>query len=251
MRDKTRAGCDGDGAASLDSRLVPGETGLHQRTLVKRHMGNFLIGLIQAGKVHSLEDLRSAYRRAVLKTHPDAVGSNKYLESYLKLTVDFDEAKTYLARAGKARDDRVRTANHRLAFFQQLGMMETLETPYAFRPGERGEELRRAREAAAEELTQWRPALAELYAKADREYSEIKAERPMGPYLKHAMALNMRPLMHNLIGYHLTGREVYSRQARQNLSGIMHQLAENGRTSLAGLLTLLLEDVKNGAAVFD
>ena len=59
------------------------------------------------------------------------------------------------------------------------------------------------------------------------------------------------PLMHNLIGYHLTGREVYSRQARQNLSGIMHQLEGNGRTSLAGLLTLLLEDMKNGAAVFD
>ena len=66
---------------------------------------------------------------------------------------------------------------------------------------------------------------------------------------KLALALNVRPLMYDLIAYHLTGQDLYAKQARQNLSGIKHQLAQKGCVALRGLLSLLLDDMKNGAAV--
>jgi hypothetical protein len=40
-------------------------------------------------------------------------------------------------------------------------------------------------------------------------------------------------------------------QAKQNLSGIMHRLIENGRVALHEFLTLLRDDMKNGSAVME
>ena len=107
------------------------------------------------------------------------------------------------------------------------------------------------RKAATDEISAWNEELATLYGRADKEYLRIKTEKPMGPYLKHALALNVRPLVHNIIAYHLTGRELYAKQAKQNLSGIMHRLTENGCVALREFLTLLLDDLKNGPAVLE
>ena len=123
--------------------------------------------------------------------------------------------------------------------------------PYAFHPEENLEKLVVAKKAAANELEQWRKDLAGLYSRADTEYVRIKTEKPMGPYLKHAVALNIRPLVHNLITFHLTGRDLYAKQARQNLSGIMHQLGENHCVALREFLSLLLDDMKRGPAVLE
>jgi hypothetical protein len=123
--------------------------------------------------------------------------------------------------------------------------------PYAFHPAENMEKLLHAKEAAGSELLEWKKEWALLYKDADREYVRIKTEKPFGPYLKHALALNVRPLMHDLIAFHLTGRDLYAKQARQNLPGIMHQLSENHCVALREFLSLLLEDAKKGAAVLD
>ena len=123
--------------------------------------------------------------------------------------------------------------------------------PYAYHPDENREQLLSLRKAAMDEISGWKKELAGLYARADKEYMRIKTEKPMGPYVKHALALNVRPLVHNLIMYHLTGRELYSKQARQNLSGIMHRLIENDCVALHEFLTLLLGDIKNGPAVLE
>ncbi len=216
-------------------------------------MRNVLIQLIDAGRVQTLEELKSAYRKVTLKTHPDAVGSDRYLESYLELSGHYREAKAYLARSQPAGTgpDESEIRNHRLAFFRQLHLIESMEMPYAFHQEENGEKLRVAKTAAMNELVIWKEELAGLYREADKEYAGIKREKPMGPYLKHALALNVRPLLHNLIGYHLTGRELYAKQARQNLSGIMHKLSEKGCVSLREFLEFLLEDMKNGPAVLE
>ena len=57
---------------------------------------NVLLQLIETGRVQTLDGLKAAYRKAVMKTHPDAAGSNKYLESYLKLRSQYEEAKAHL-----------------------------------------------------------------------------------------------------------------------------------------------------------
>ena len=216
-------------------------------------MGNVLIQLIQSGKLRSFEDLKSTYHKVVIKTHPDAVGSEKYLDRYLQLSTEYEEARTYLAELHHAlgvTEEQV-YKNHRMAFFQQLRLIESLEMPYAFHPGENIEKLLIAKKAAANELELWRLDLAGLYSRADEEYVRIKAEKPIGPYLKHALALNVRPLVHNLIAFHLTGRDLYAKQTTQNLSGIMHQLTENGCNALREFLSLLLDDMKKGAAVLE
>jgi hypothetical protein len=214
-------------------------------------MSNVLIELIQSGKILTVDDLKSAYRTVVMKTHPDAAGSDRYLESYLTLNDYYAEAKVFLARLTPAQPNAadVLGTNHRLAFFQQFHVIESLEMPYAFHPEEHASELLLARRKAREELAGWRTDLAELYSAADREYVRIKMEKPMGPYLRHALALNVRPLVHNLILYHLSSRELYAKQARQNLSGIMHQLKEKGCPALREFLSLLLADMGNGPAV--
>ena len=214
-------------------------------------VGNVLIELIQAGKVLTSADLKSAYHAVVMKTHPDAAGSDRYLDNYLKLNDQYAEARAFLAALADSRPDAGPPAdtNHRLAFFEQLHVIESLELPYTFHPRENAGELLRARKAAHDAISGWRIDLAKLYLIADKEYVRIKTEKPMGPYLRHALALNVRPLVHNLIAYHLTARELYARQARQNVSGIMHQLAENGCPNLREFLSLLLTDMNNGAAV--
>jgi hypothetical protein len=207
-------------------------------------MNNLLVQLIQKGKVRNLQDLKSAYHRVIMKTHPDAAGSDRYLESYLGLASSFQEARAYLAKSQSVKHPR-------LSFFQQLHLIESLEMPYAFHPAENMEKLLHAKEAAGSELLEWKKEWALLYKDADREYVRIKTEKPFGPYLKHALALNVRPLMHDLIAFHLTGRDLYAKQARQNLPGIMHQLSENHCVALREFLSLLLEDAKKGAAVLD
>jgi hypothetical protein len=216
-------------------------------------MINVLLELIQKGRIRTLNGLKGAYRNAVMKTHPDAVGSNRYLESYLSLRNQYEEAKAFLekSRPPATSSGENENKNHRLAFFEKLHRIESLETPYAFHPEENMEELRAMKKEAMNELSHWKQELAPLYDSADKEYVRIKNEKPRGPYLMHALALNIRPLMHNLVGYHLTGRDVYAKQAKQNLSGILHRLKENNCAALRELLILLLDDMKRGPAVFD
>ena len=215
--------------------------------------GNDFIRLIQSGRLKSVEELRSTYRKIIMKTHPDAAGSDKYLEMHLHLGADYEEARTYLAESQRAQGDfdHKVVRNHRLAFFRQLRLIESLEVPYAYHKEMNSGELRSAKETALKELACWKKELVDLYRNADDEYVRIKSEKPEGPYLKHALALNIRPLVHNLISFHITGRELYGKQARQNLTGIMHQLTENGCHALCQFLTFLLDDMKNGAALWE
>lgn len=212
---------------------------------------NVLVTLIHAGKIRTLQDLKSAYHKLVMKTHPDAVGSGRHLESYLELSSHYREARAYLSMAENGQSDSFinDTINHRLGFFQQLHLIESLEMPYSYHKDENREKLDLAKKTAMDELLGWRKDLVELYRCADKEYVGIKNLRPMGPYLTHALALNVRPLMHNLIEYHLTGRDLYAQQARQNISGIMHRLTVKGCVALREFLSILLEDMKDGAAV--
>jgi len=183
---------------------------------------------------------------------PDAAGSNEYLETFLSLSSQYAEAKLYLSRLNTQTEvARPVRGNHRLTFFRQLDVIESLELPYAWHQDENRDALGAARRAARDALRHWKADWIELYQDADQELVRIKQQRPRGPYLKHALALNIRPLMHDLIGFHLTGRDLYAKQARQNLAGIMHQLNVNGCLRLQQFLSCLIEDTNEGPAVLD
>src|SRR5208337_4824603 len=99
-------------------------------------------------------------------------------------------AKAYLAQS---RTDLSLTessgTNHRLDFYKQLHLIESLEMPYAFHSDENQESIAVAKELAVSALSKWKPAVVELYVKADSDHLSIKREKPRGPYLKYALAL--------------------------------------------------------------
>ena len=216
-------------------------------------MNNALIQLIVDGRIRTLEDLKATYHQLVMQTHPDAVGSDRLVSKFLEFSDQYEEAKAYLAEVLKDNDlsGEVAAANHRLEFYKQLHLIESLEMPYAFRSDENQESIRVAKQLAIRALRQWKPAAVDLYVKADADHLAIKREKPRGPYLKHALALNIRPLIHNILAFHLTGQEVYARQSQQNVNAIMQRLADQRWNALHGLLTFMIEDLKNGAAVLE
>jgi len=216
-------------------------------------VSNALIQLIVDGRIRTVEDLKATFHKLAMQTHPDAVGSDRLVRKFLEFSDQYEEAKAYLAQLIKDHDlsREVSASNHRLEFYKQLHVIESLEMPYAFRSDENQESIKVAKQLAIEALSQWKPAVVDLYVKADADHLAIKREKPRGPYLRHALALNIRPLIHNIVAFHLTGQEVYSRQSQQNLNAIMQKLADQRWNALHGLLTFMIEDLKNGAAVLE
>ena len=216
-------------------------------------MNNVLIQLIADGRIRTLEDLRSTYHKLAMQTHPDAVGSDKLVGKFLEFSDQYEEARAYLAQstANQASSSESSTTNQRLEFYKQLHVVESLEMPYAFHTEDNQESIAAAKQLAKSALSHWKPAVVDLYEKADSEHVSIKREKPRGPYMKHALALNIRPIVHNIVAFHLTGQEVYARQSQQNLNAIMQKLADQGWNALYGFLTFMIEDLDNGAAVLE
>jgi hypothetical protein len=216
-------------------------------------MNNPLVQLIVDGRIRTLADLRSAYHKLAMQTHPDAVGSDRLVARFLEFSDHYEEARAYLVQSTNKLDslDEASITKHRLEFYRQLHMVESLEMPYAFHPEENRESIESAKRLAIRALSQWKPAAVDLYVKADADHVAIKREKPSGPYLKHALALNIRPIIHNVVAFQLTAQQVYARQSKQNLDAVMQKLADQGWNALHGLLTFMIEDLENGAAVLE
>ncbi len=214
---------------------------------------NPFIQLIHDGRISSLEDLKHSYRKIVMQTHPDAVGSAERTDEFLTSSRYYEEAKEFLFRSRtKVRKDiQVPQASARLQFYQKVKRIESLDMPYVFRRDEHEPEIRSLRADAARLFKAWNPNSIDLYAAAQRQHLQIWAEKPSGPYLKHALALNVRPVLHNITAFHLTGRRVYRTQARQNIRAIMGRLEEEGFKAFMDYLKLLIQDMENGPALFD
>jgi hypothetical protein len=211
---------------------------------------NVFILLIDQGRITDMEGLRRAYRRLVMKTHPDAIGSTRLVKEFLEFGEYYEAAKLYLRSSGRMPQSGAPQpgVNYRLEFFQQMKRLEAADAPYAYHRDER--QIRAIKEAAAGMFRKWRPRGFELYARADHEHDFIKSEKPEGPYLKKALALNLSPVFHNVIMFHLTGRNVYRKQVRQNLGSILDRLEKSGHRSLKEHIEFLVADMEDGAAVF-
>ena len=214
---------------------------------------NPFIQLIQDGRITSLENLKRSYRMIVMRTHPDAVGSAERTDEFLTFSCYYEEAKAFLFRsATDVRNDiQVPKVNPRLQFYQKVKKIESLDMPYAFHRNEHIAEIRPLRTDAAGLFKAWNPNRMDLYTAAEEQHQQIWVEKPRGPYLKHALALNVRPILHNITAFHLTGRQVYRTQAKQNIKAIMSRLEEEGYNAFKEYLMLLIQDMENGPALFD
>ncbi len=207
-------------------------------------MSNPLVTLIMEGKIRNLQQLKSTYRFLVMKTHPDAVGSNRLVEGYLSLSSYYEEAKHALGSRNE------KTLNHRLAYYQKLQELELIDKPYSFHRRENAGRIWERKAEACSHFRIWNSRHEKLYVDADRDYDRLKAEKPLGPYLKHALAINVSPVFHNIIAYHLTGMVFYKKQVNQNLKAILQRLVEEDCGALKEFIELLIRDMNNGPAVF-
>jgi hypothetical protein len=214
-------------------------------------MDNVFIQLIDQGRIRDLDGLKRAYRRLVMKTHPDAIGSARLVKEFLEFGEYYEAAKAYLGSQAPARHTGLQkeSTNSRLEFFRQLKKLEAIDAPYAYHRDYA--KINPIKETAAEMFEKWGPRGIEFYRGADLEYDQIKREKPEGPYLKKALGLNLLPVFHNIIMFHLTGRMVYKKQVRQNLSAILDRLEKGRHLTLKDYVEFLVADMDAGAAVFE
>jgi curved DNA-binding protein CbpA len=122
-------------------------------------MAKTLIDLIDTGRIKTLEDLKSAYHKIVMKTHPDAIGSNKLLPQYLSLTDQYEEAKKYLSLA---KDEQ---KNLKPKFSIRLGLTEAIDKLNAQECKADGRKIISAKEKAQSTVERWEKDWTDLYDK--------------------------------------------------------------------------------------
>ena len=220
---------------------------------MKTHgVGNPLIRLIREGKISSLQQLKSTYRILVMKTHPDAVGSDRLVESHLSLSAHYEEARQFLEHADGANDvaGKAVPPNHRLAYFQVLHQLELIDKPYSFHRRQNFGRIQALKADALAHFRVWNGRHEQLYVDADRDYDRIKSERRTEASKVQALAIVVSPVFHNIVAYHLTGMMFYRKQVNQNLKAILQRLAAEQCPALKEFIELLLDDMNNGPAVF-
>jgi hypothetical protein len=213
---------------------------------------NPFLELVRTGRITTLVQLRSAYRTLLLKSHPDAVGSDRLLERYLSFSSYYEEARLAIQQAEGSPSENPDSGaeNHRLAFYQALQKLERIDKPYAFHRKESITKINDLKMQARYHFNRWGGMDPRIYMEADRDYDRLKAEKPSGPYMKNALAINVIPIVHNIVAYHLTGIDFYKKQVKQNLQAVMGKLDDHCCATLRTFIELLLDDMKDGPAVF-
>jgi curved DNA-binding protein CbpA len=215
-------------------------------------MENIFVKYIREGRIRNLDELKSAYRRIVMKTHPDAVGSDDLVEKYIQYSGFYEEAKSIFAQARMepAVIKADEPTDYRLLFYREFYTLERLDKPYAFNKYYFTQaEIQASRLRSFEYFSKWKSESIGLYTEAQRQYDQIKAEKPRGPYMKYAMLFNLSPVLHNILAYQMTGLPFYKKQLKQNLSAVFAKLEERRMQSLLDFIRLLITDMENGPAI--
>ena len=217
-------------------------------------MENIFIKYMNEGRIRSLDDLKRYYRRIVMRTHPDAVGSDRLVERYIEYGNQYSEARLAIEREANHPHAAMNQdpADYRLLFYKEFYQLERMERPYA--PGtyrNSGEDREAARQRLQEYLAKWKEDRIDLHRQAHITYDQIRKERPRGPYRKHALLFNLRPVFHNILSYQLTGLVFYRRQLSQNFAGVMYQLERRGFDRLIEYIHFLIADMDSGPAIMD
>jgi hypothetical protein len=213
---------------------------------------NPFLKLIKAGKIRNLQQLRSAYRTLIMKSHPDALGSDRLIDKYLAFSSYYEEAKQTFEDPVTEENEAPKpvSKNHRFAYYQILQKLEQIDKPYSFHRGENLPSIMELKSEAIFHFNNWDPGNQKLYAEADRDYDRLKTEKPSGPYMKNALAINVSPVFHNIIAYHLTGIAFYRKQVKQNLQAVLQRLTEHNCQALRAYIEVLIDDMNDGPAVF-
>ena len=189
-----------------------------------------------------------------MKTHPDAVGSDRLVDKYIEYRNQYEAARAVIERAKETQESAIAedSKGYRLLFYREFHSLERIDKPYAFNKYyHTRREIELTKQRAFEFFSNWRRDYVELYEQASKSYDRIKQEKPRGPYRRHALLYNLSPVFHNITSYQLTGLDFYKKQLRQNLGAIMHQLDAREFYQLAEYIRFLMEDMECGPAIYE
>ena len=215
-------------------------------------MDNIFIRYIEQGKIRGLEELKRTYRRIVMKTHPDAVGSDRLVEKYIECRNWYEEARAILEDAENRHGLTAaeQASDPRLLFYREFYRLERIDKPYAFNKYYFSrKQIELSKQRAFEHFGAWRKDRIGLYAEANRMYDQIKLEKPRGPYRKQALLFNLSPVFHNILSYQLTGLQFYRKQLKQNLVAVLFQLEQREFQALVEFIKFLIADMEHGPAI--
>jgi len=173
-------------------------------------MTKTLIDLIDEGKIKTLDDLKSAYHKIVMKTHPDAVGSEKLLAQYLSFTDQYEEAKGHLLNSQftEKRVEEYKSISHKIKFFVNLGFTEAIEKLKAYEYSVDDEKMLLAKKQAEEILKKWRE-------------DQLVPENEDSPIIMVEPALPK-----NVIAFRVIKDNLYLIRAHKDQRLTLHKLAE-------------------------
>lgn len=215
-------------------------------------MENPFITMINEGKISNSEELKQAYYRIAKRTHPDMVGSNRYVDRFIMFSNYFTEAKEHLKALGDGDRQSRRPSNFRLIFFQELCTLCGLELPGKHLNAKLKSRLKELEERIKAAFLKWRESEGELFGSALSDYLQIRAERPHNDFAhlrKPLLLVSLLPLLFSLSSYHLSGQEFYLKQFTRNLKPVVVRLEEESFLAMKRALFLLAEDIKRGPAI--
>ena len=213
-------------------------------------MENVFIKYIDQGRIKSLSDLKKYYRQIVMRTPPDAIGSDKLVDQYIEYSNFYAEAVDRITK--KEIEANKINKNYRLLFYKEFFKLERIDQPYAFNKHYNTvKEIELTKQRTFEYFSKWKENHIELYRKATDIYDQIKKEKPTGPYRKHALLFNLSPIFHNILSYQLTGLQFYRKQLKQNFAGIMYQLEKRKFDKLIEYIQFLIDDMERGPVILE
>ncbi len=220
-------------------------------------MENIFINLMNEGKIRSLDDLKSVFRKIAKKTHPDAAGSDTLVRKFIVFRKQYEDACRHIISGehGEWKKQKAFGNNYRYMFFREMLSLYYLETSFqTSKTAQADIKIKSVMDAAYSNLRKWNAELAALYLHALPDYEKIKTEKYkniISNLRKPQVFFNLRPVIFNLVNYHITGISFYKKQIRQNLNAVIKRLDENGYTAYREYLIGLINDMDNGPALTD
>jgi curved DNA-binding protein CbpA len=217
-------------------------------------MENIFIKFIHNGKIKNLEELKKAYWKLAKKTHPDSIGSDKFVRKFIQFKENFEEAKKILISNDLTikENEIIPDENFRFLFFLELQKIYSLEAQFLQTKKNIDQKIKLINESAFSYFIKWKKDYNNLYISAIQEYDKIKKEKRkniLSNLRKPSLFNNLRPVFFNLFKFHITGLKFYQKQLRSMML-VIDRLEENQCFALKDFLLLLIKDMENGPAIF-
>lgn len=217
-------------------------------------MENLFITMIDEGRISNSEELKRAFHSIAKKTHPDMVGSNRYVERFIKFNKQFIEAKEYLKRRGEDEKIIEPPPDYRLIFFRELFALISLELPGKYLDEQLRRRVLEIGKMVKEAFSGWKVSEHKLFNSAALEYLKIRNEKPHNDFAhlrKPLLMVSLQPLIFSLCSYHISAKEFHLKQFNRNLKSVVIRLEEAGFLIMKEALLYLAADLKRVPAILD